>query len=168
MDKELLIETLFFPNNIPIQNQPFKIGFRVENKGEELLLKCSFENIKIISGDGRSVTTTLEDKLQINNLVSGEMKDVWINSSISTPLYGLASIYLGIASEEKIVTYQKDRITGDTSKYKMPNKWEEVFYIESILENSQKKTNKILIILTFIMSLLTLIMAMPALKEFLL
>ena len=141
----------FFKNKFLIQNKPFYIGLNIKNINEKVFPGAIIKKLTISSNENKNLVQDFKEEFSISILNPGETTKIWIPYQISTFLEGLIWISCNVVlknSNDEIITYQKDNITGVIDKYNRINDWGDSSYIQSKFGAEQSKTNYLIFVLT--------------------
>lgn len=162
IEHHLIIEFVFrqrrswgFPRTrYPVQGVPFKFGVRIENPTSR-----PFPGATISNFQGGSHTSSMgflsHNVIAAPSLNPGDATILWIDSA-ETDLEGpiwLSCDVRAIEASHSVVTFQRERTSGNVSRFGDLNKWGDGGYIQRKMELLQAQTNVLLLILTALMFL---------------
>lgn len=158
-DFKLLIEALFETESrmplkkfeYPIQNRRFRLGFRVKNLGDRIFPGATLRQFEMYSLEDNKLRETITKDRSIPLLNPREVQDLWV-SDMKTYLTGLVWIKCNVTPQnknQKIITYQKERATGEAVEPQM-NYWGNGYFIESPAELAAQRTNFLVLVITFL------------------
>lgn len=145
------------PLRHPIQLKSFYGGLKIRNISESPSPAGTIKKLSLQPAEGATINHTLNEEIAFPKLNPKEEKVVWFSEVIQTVQKGQTWVECDIApddSSNRYITYQVTSPNNDPSPHNNnKNKWGDAFVIVGKLENQQKWTNFLILILTLLVFL---------------
>jgi len=171
MDSEISIEPIINKKiyGFAVQAKKFSFDIKVTNNSIKPSPEFDIIEITLSNSQGQDFSDDFGNRsFFIEKLNPGENKIIKIGKN-GQFTYGLVNIEIKAKAKDStvdIIFLQKSPFTGETCKCEGKNRWIDFFYIKSLNEYEQERTNIIMIILTFIIAILTIMLAVPIIEDF--
>lgn len=149
----------FFPivKDKIVQGESFCLNFRVTNVSDSFIDKIVLKNIKISSAENHKGIHFFKKEYLVKDLNPGESKLIKI-SDFGTYLRGLAFLQMDLVSSDgtDVTTFQNNSFKSG-EEIECINEFSDFFFITSISEHEQEKSNYWLLFLTVLIVLTTVV-----------
>jgi len=143
--------------NSIVQGEPFCLNFKITNISNIFIDKIAIKNIKIGSAENHRGIHLFTKEYSVKDLNPGESKLIKI-SDFGTYLRGLALIKLDLVSDDgSDVVVTQSNIFKSGEEVEFVNEFNDFFFITSISEHEQEKSNYWLLFLTVLIVLTTVV-----------
>lgn len=139
-----------------IQNKPYKFGLKIKNIDEKNSSECTIINLALLPGEGGNITQNITEQFSVSTLNPGQEIDLWWPDPLAAVIKGSSWIQCDVIAKDQaniIRTYQSDKHSTKPQIYKLPNQWGDALLIRGEMEEEQRKTNFLLLVLTILMFL---------------